>query len=26
MENPMNGVYLLKSDFPKELKKTKLEN
>jgi hypothetical protein len=22
MENPMNGVYLLKSDFPKELKKT----
>lgn len=23
MENPMNGVYILKSDFPKELKKTK---
>lgn len=21
MENPMNGVYILKSDFPKELKK-----
>lgn len=25
MENPMNGVYILKSDFPKELKKTKQE-
>lgn len=25
MENPMNGVYILKSDFPKELKKTKVE-
>ncbi len=23
MENPMNGVYIVKSDFPKELKKTK---
>jgi len=22
MENPMDGVYILKSDFPKELKKT----
>jgi hypothetical protein len=22
LENPMNGVYILKSDFPKELKKT----
>jgi len=28
MENPMNGVYILKTDFPKELKKksTKTEN
>lgn len=25
LENPMNGVYILKSDFPKELKKTKQE-
>lgn len=25
MENPMNGVYILKSDFPKELKKAKTE-
>ncbi len=24
-ENPMNGVYILKSDFPKELKKNKTE-
>ena len=23
MENPMNGVYILKTDFPKELKKQK---
>lgn len=23
LENPMNGVYILKSDFPKELKKSK---
>jgi hypothetical protein len=23
MENPMNGVYILRSDFPKELRKTK---
>ncbi len=23
MENPMNGVYILKTDFPKELKKIK---
>lgn len=23
MENPMNGVYILRSDFPKELKKAK---
>lgn len=26
LENPMDGVYLLKSDFPKELRKTKQEN
>jgi hypothetical protein len=26
LENPMDGVYLLKSDFPKELKKSKQEN
>lgn len=25
LENPMNGVYILKSDFPKELKKAKQE-
>jgi hypothetical protein len=25
LENPMNGIYILKSDFPKELKKTKSE-
>ncbi len=25
LENPMNGVYILKSDFPKELKKSKQE-
>ena len=25
MENPMNGVYILKSDFPKELRKTTQE-
>jgi hypothetical protein len=24
-ENPMNGIYILKSDFPKELKKAKSE-
>jgi hypothetical protein len=23
MENPMNGVYIIKQDFPKELKKSK---
>ena len=26
MENPMNGVYIVKTDFPKELKKQKNEN
>jgi len=25
LENPMDGVYILKSDFPKELKKSKSE-
>jgi hypothetical protein len=25
MENPMNGVYILRTDFPKELKKVKQE-
>ncbi|MCW3084511.1 MAG: hypothetical protein JWP12_1877 [Bacteroidetes bacterium] len=26
MENPMNGVYILKTDFPKELRKAKKED
>lgn len=25
LENPMDGIYILKSDFPKELKRAKLE-